>query len=259
VRIDIESHIHYATAAEARKMPPFHLPPMSLPRPAPTPIALVICACCVVGIGACFGFSEAEAEPEPAAVRLHERLEELNRVRKRQLEVRAELGSIEGMAQGSSPAPRVAPNEAAEGTVGEPGAAEGGEARSFDSSLIRNGTQKLLEAVRRRVQHGPGATRGERLEELASIEQGLTPPEASSQLDALGRLYDFIGRDLHLGSSVRLEETPVELEDGARRVHAYVLGLGLVLEAFVSEDETLVGLRSCSQIRPLQTCRLAIG
>jgi hypothetical protein len=198
----------------------------------------------VVGIGACFGFSEAEAEPEPAAVRLHERLEELNRVRKRQLEVRAELGSIEGMAQGSSPAPRVAPNEAAEGTVGEPGAAEGGEARSFDSSLIRNGTQKLLEAVRRRVQHGPSATRGERLEELASIEQGLTPPEASSQLDALGRLYDFIGRDLHLGSSVRLEETPVELEDGARRVHAYVLGLGLVLEAFVSEDETLVGLRT---------------
>ncbi len=102
--------------------------------------------------------------------------------------------------------------------------------------------REALAAWRPGIAQGIGWRRDERLAAADALLAALAPgahERGAAVAGALGFLVDELG----LAATVELAAEPVLLEDGRVRTPAFVARLGLVLEAFRSEDGARVGLR----------------
>ena len=105
---------------------------------------------------------------------------------------------------------------------------------------IARDVQSTTRELRERLESGVPFQREQRVERLTAIEVGLGGEEAD-RARALVELLTVLGEELHLAESIEQRSDRVTLSDG-RRLHAYVVRVGLLRSVFISEDGSTVGI-----------------
>lgn len=185
-----------------------------------------------LGFGAVLLLSPAEIdEPADDPLVLHEVVRQLHEVRR----ARAEL-TTRAAAPRSERATRRAPEHRA------PHAAPSPTPQPLAPLPCTAGDADVIEALRAlrtRVEAGIPYRRDERLRATDGLLAGLEDPSACHTLWSSARvsgLVTLLREELRLGQSVERFEAPVALEDGALRLHADQLRLGLRAQYFIERD-----------------------
>ncbi len=100
--------------------------------------------------------------------------------------------------------------------------------------------RQLCETLGASIAQGIPFQREERSSRLTLIAAELAG-EAEERARGLVELLGVLSEELRLAETIEERSTQIDLPDG-RRVHAYVVRLGLVQEAFVSEDGLDAGI-----------------
>ena len=96
--------------------------------------------------------------------------------------------------------------------------------------------------TRRRIASGVPYRRASRLARLDGLAADLTDDDPAARAEAAAGLWTLLLDDIALARRIESINEPVHTDDGARRMHAWQVRIGLVQQAFLSEDGGTVGL-----------------
>ena len=125
-----------------------------------------------------------------------------------------------------------------------------------NAKLLKQTAKLTLVYVRRfqsRVLHGIPYRRDQRNEKLNRVIQDLGHRDPAVAGETVIDFMAIASDELQLGQSIDLWNESVSVSPHGRRVHAYQLRLGLVQQAFVSEDGQWSRLASFSASQPWET------
>jgi len=105
-------------------------------------------------------------------------------------------------------------------------------------------TRPIVDAFSQRIDAGIPFEKQTRADKFAEAQGGLSSDDSARQAEALAGAYQAMGDELAVGRRIELANTPIFLDGGRQRVHAWRLRLGLAGELFIAEDGQTVGLSS---------------
>lgn len=110
--------------------------------------------------------------------------------------------------------------------------------------LLASAVRPAAAQVRTRVQSGAGDQADRRATALDDVLRLLDDTDPLRRMEGVRAFYRTLGDEWLPARSVTMSNRPIKLAGGDRMVNAWVVGLGLVTKIFVSEDESVVGVRT---------------
>lgn len=108
--------------------------------------------------------------------------------------------------------------------------------------LVADSLKPTATRVITRVRDGVDMNRTKRTVEFSAATELLESNTAVTRSDGVRQFLRLLGEEWQPARSVTLESQAVLTDSGTKMTHAWVVGFGLVAKAFVSEDESTVGV-----------------